>query len=44
MLLMACLLKFGSLPPARNPDEPTPGELSAIRTAVAAYQKIFDTH
>jgi L-asparaginase len=44
MLLMACLLKFGSLPPARNPDEPTPTELSAIRTAVAAYQKIFDTH
>jgi L-asparaginase len=44
MLLMACLLKYGSLPPARNPDEPTPAELSAIRTAVAAYQKIFDTH
>ena len=44
MLLMACLLKFGSLPPARNPDEPTPSELSAIRTAVAAFQKIFDTH
>ena len=44
LLLMACLLKFGSLPPARNPDEPTPAELSAIKTAVAAYQKIFDTH
>ena len=44
MLLMACLLKFGSLPPARNPGQPTPAELSAIRTAVAAYQKIFDTH
>jgi hypothetical protein len=44
MLLMACLLKFGSLPPARNPDEPTQAELSAIRTAVAAYQRIFDTH
>jgi L-asparaginase len=44
MLLMACLLKFGSLPPARNPDEPTSAELSAIRTAVAAYQEIFDTH
>jgi hypothetical protein len=44
MLLMACLLKFGSLPPARDPDEPTPAELSAIRTAVAAYQKVFDTH
>jgi len=44
LLLMACLLKFGSLPPAGNPDEPKPAELSAIRTAVAAYQKIFDTH
>jgi hypothetical protein len=44
LLLMACLLKFGSLPPVGNPDEPKPAELSAIRTAVAAYQKIFDTH
>jgi L-asparaginase len=44
ILLMACLLKFGSLPPARNPDEPTSAELSAIRTAVADYQRIFDTH
>jgi hypothetical protein len=44
MLLMACLLKFGSLPPARNPDEPTSAELSAIRKAVAAYQRLFDTH
>jgi L-asparaginase len=44
LLLMACLLKFGSLPPARDPDEPNPAELSAIRTAVAAYQKIFDSH
>ncbi|WP_454633001.1 asparaginase domain-containing protein [Bradyrhizobium cenepequi] len=44
MLLMACLLKFGSLPPAKNPDEPTAAELAATRDAVAAYQKIFDTH
>jgi hypothetical protein len=44
MLLMACLLKFGSLPPANNPDEPTSAELAATRAAVAAYQKIFDTH
>jgi L-asparaginase len=44
MLLMACLLKFGSLPPAKNPDDPTSADLSAIRTAVAAYQEIFDTH
>jgi L-asparaginase len=44
MLLMACLLKFGSLPPARNADEPTSAELAATRAAVAAYQRIFDTH
>ena len=44
MLLMACLMKLGSLPPARDPDNPTPHVLPAIREAVAAYQKIFDTH
>ena len=44
MLLMACLLKFGSLPPAKDPDKPTPDELAAIRKAVAMYQAVFDTH
>jgi L-asparaginase len=44
MLLMACLMKLGSLPPARDPDRPTADELSATRKAVAAYQRIFDTH
>jgi L-asparaginase len=44
LLLMACLLKFGSLPPAANPDAPTISELAAIRERVAAYQSIFDTH
>jgi len=44
LLLMACLLKFGSLPPAGDPDSPTAAELAATRTAVAAYQKVFDTH
>jgi len=43
-LLMACLLKFGSLPAARDPDKPTSAELNAIRKAVAAYQTGFDTH
>jgi L-asparaginase/Glu-tRNA(Gln) amidotransferase subunit D len=43
-LLMACLLKFGSLPPAKDPDNPTKAELDAIRKAVAAYQAVFDTH
>jgi L-asparaginase len=44
MLLMACLLKLGSLPPAKDPNHPTPDELAATRKAVAAYQAIFDTH
>lgn len=43
-LLMACLLKFGSLPPAKDPENPTKAELDAIRKAVAAYQRVFDTH
>ena len=41
---MACLLKFGSLPAAKDPDHPTEKELNAIREAVSAYQEIFDTH
>ncbi|MBT4750278.1 MAG: asparaginase [Rhodospirillaceae bacterium] len=44
LLLMACLLKFGSYPPAKNPDNPTKAELDAIREALAAYQAVFDTH
>jgi L-asparaginase len=44
MLLMACLLRFGSLPPAEDPDHPTTEELAATRKAVAAYQAVFDTH
>ena len=44
LLLMACLLKFGSLPAAKNPDKPTSEEVEAIRKAVAAYQDVFNTH
>jgi L-asparaginase len=44
LLLMACLLKFGSLPAAEDPDKPTKAELDAIRKAVAQYQAVFDTH
>jgi L-asparaginase len=44
VLLMACLMKFGSLPPARDPDKPTAGELAAIEKAIADYQQVFDTH
>jgi hypothetical protein len=41
---MACLLKFGSLPAAKDPGKPTSAELDAIRKAVKAYQAVFDTH
>ena len=44
LLLMASLMKFGSLPPAADPDHPTPEESAATATRVAAYQTVFDTH
>jgi L-asparaginase len=44
LLLMACLLRFGSLPPATDPKHPTPSELNAVRAKVAAYQAVFDSH
>ena len=44
LLLMACLLKFGSYPPAKDPDNPTKEELDAIREATAVYQAVFNTH
>ncbi len=44
LLLLACLLKFGSLPVAHDPRVPTAAEREATRNAVAAYQVIFDSH
>jgi L-asparaginase len=44
LLLMACLMKFGSLPPAADPGHPTSDELAATRKKVADYQTVFDTH
>jgi hypothetical protein len=44
LLLMACLMKLGALPPCRDPDKPTADEVKAIETALAAYQQVFDTH
>ncbi len=44
LLLMACLLRFGSLLPVANPDEPTPSELDAIQVGLAEYQAVFDSH
>ncbi len=44
LLLMACVMNLGALPPAADPNHPTDTELAAIRTKVAAYQALFDTH
>jgi len=44
ILLMACLMKFGCLPPAADPDHPTSAETAVTRQKVALYQKVFDTH
>jgi L-asparaginase len=44
LLLMACLMKFGSLPPAVDPDHPTAAESAVVHDKVAVYQKVFDTH
>jgi L-asparaginase len=44
LLLMACLMKFGSLPIAADPARPSEAEMAATREAVARYQAVFDTH
>jgi hypothetical protein len=44
LLLMACLMRFGSPPPAANPEQPTKAELDAIQRKIAEYQAVFDTH
>jgi hypothetical protein len=41
---MACLLRFGGLPPAVDPTRPTPAELEAVQAKLAEYQAVFDTH
>jgi hypothetical protein len=44
ILLMACLLRYGATPPAKNPERPTKEELERVRAFVAQLQTIFDTH
>jgi hypothetical protein len=44
LLLIACLLRFGSLPPAADPAEPTPDERRTVRAALDRYQEVFDSH
>jgi L-asparaginase len=44
LLLMACLLKFGALPAAGDPQHPTDTEVAATKQRIAEYQDVFDTH
>lgn len=44
LLLMASLMKLGSLPVAQDPANPSQEEKDATRASVAAYQELFDTH
>jgi hypothetical protein len=44
ILLMASMLKLGSLPVAMDPENPGDAEKRAVQKVVAQYQEIFDTH
>ena len=44
LLLMACLMKFGSLPSAGDPENPTRAEQDGVKAKLAQYQAVFDTH
>jgi hypothetical protein len=44
LLLMACLMKFGCLPPAADPVKPTEAETEATKAKLKEYQAVFDTH
>jgi hypothetical protein len=44
LLLMACLMKLGSLPPAADPANPTAAEVDAVKARLAAYQSVFNAH
>jgi hypothetical protein len=44
LLLMACLLKFGCLPPALDPAKPTQAETAATKVKLQRFQEIFDSH
>jgi hypothetical protein len=44
LLLMACLLRFGAPPPARDPAHPTGEERALTVEHLTQYQRVFDTH
>jgi hypothetical protein len=37
-------MRFGSPPPAADPDRPTESEARALDAVLAEYQKVFDSH
>jgi hypothetical protein len=44
LTLMACLMKFGALPVAADPANPTAAEKTALIAAIVKYQQVFNTH
>ncbi|MGZ8482575.1 MAG: asparaginase domain-containing protein [Candidatus Binatia bacterium] len=44
LLLMACLMKFGCLPPAADSAQPAQVETDAAKAKLKQYQEIFDSH
>jgi hypothetical protein len=44
LLLMACLMRLGSLPLAVDPNKPTEAETEATKAKLAQYQDVFNTH
>jgi len=44
LLLMAAMMKLGRLPKARDPRNPTRGEVDAVMAKIGEYQEIFSTH
>jgi hypothetical protein len=37
-------MRFGGLPPAVNPENPTQAEIEAVKAKMAEYKEVFQTH
>lgn len=44
LVLTACLLRYGAVPPANDPDHPTSQEFAAVRHKLDQFQQVLDTH
>jgi hypothetical protein len=44
LLLMLCLMKFGMLPPAKDPGQPTALEKAVTEARLRLYREVFNTH